>query len=176
MVDTVAVVRLPAGRRARPPPRSGQAVRAGAAPYRSRSGRGDRRAQLPARLPARGSGRQGDRDRSRFADALRREQAGPSSAVSRVRLAADGNRAARRDTAMSRVVLRVAQIVGVLVLAGLAIGVVLGLVQWLIGVAVLVAVPVGAWWLYHRISARNANAVRGSTPPKAVTSGDRRAE
>lgn len=77
---------------------------------------------------------------------------------------------------MSRVVLRVAQIVGVLVLAGLAIGVVLGLVQWLIGVAVLVAVPVGAWWLYQRISARNANAVRGSAPPNAITSGDRRAE
>ena len=69
---------------------------------------------------------------------------------------------------MSRVVLRVAQIVGVLVLAGLAIGVVLGLVQWLIGVAVLVAVPVGAWWLYQRISARNANTVPGSTPPKAL--------
>jgi hypothetical protein len=73
---------------------------------------------------------------------------------------------------MSRVVLRVAQIVGVLVLAGLAIGVVLGLVQWLIGVAVLVAVPVGAWWLYQRISARNASAAPGST----VTSGDRRVE
>ena len=34
---------------------------------------------------------------------------------------------------MSRIVLRVAQIVGVLVLAGIAIGVVVGLVQWLLG-------------------------------------------
>src|SRR3712207_8268057 len=50
-------------------------------------------------------------------------------------------RGARRDTAMSRVVLRVAQIVGVLVLAGVAVGVVAGLVQWLLGVAVFVAIP-----------------------------------
>ena len=46
---------------------------------------------------------------------------------------------------MSGIVLRVAQIVGVLVLAGIAVGVVVGLVQWLFGVAVIVAMSLGAW-------------------------------
>ena len=56
---------------------------------------------------------------------------------------------------MSRIVLRVAQIVGVLVLAGLAIGVVAGLVQWLIGAALIVSIPLGAWWLYRQVKARD---------------------
>jgi hypothetical protein len=75
---------------------------------------------------------------------------------------------------MSKVMLRVAQVVGVLVLAGLAIGVVVGLVQWLLGVALLVAVPVGAWWLYTRLSHREQTAL--PTTPKAVTARDRRSE
>src|SRR3954454_375850 len=37
----------------------------------------------------------------------------------------------RRDTAMSVIVLRAAQVVGVLVLSCIAVGVVVGLVQWL---------------------------------------------
>jgi hypothetical protein len=79
---------------------------------------------------------------------------------------------------MSRVVLRVAQIVGVLVLAGVAVGVVVGLVQWLLGVAVIVAVPLGAWWLYKRVSDHNARPTLTSSAPKAVAgnTGDRRSE
>jgi hypothetical protein len=79
---------------------------------------------------------------------------------------------------MSRVVLRVAQIVGVLVLAGIAIGVVVGLVQWLLGVAVLIAIPLGAWWLYKKVSDQNATATTAASPRKAVAgrTGDRRSE
>jgi hypothetical protein len=79
---------------------------------------------------------------------------------------------------VSRIVLRIAQIVGVLVLAGLAIGIVVGLVQWLIGVAVIVAVVAGAWWLFKKVSGRDARPSVGSTPPQAVTGGaaDRRTE
>jgi hypothetical protein len=78
---------------------------------------------------------------------------------------------------MSRVVLRVAQIVGVLVLAGIAVGVAVGLVQWLLGIAVIVAIPVGAWWLYKRVSDHKTTS-RLAPAPKAVAgrSGDRRAE
>jgi hypothetical protein len=79
---------------------------------------------------------------------------------------------------MSRVVLRVAQIVGVLVLAGVAIGVVVGLVQWLLGVAVIVAIPVGAWWLYKRVSDRRVTST-SAPATKAVGAGrtdDRRTE
>jgi Flp pilus assembly protein TadB len=79
---------------------------------------------------------------------------------------------------MSKILLRVAQIVGVLVLAGIAVGVVVGLVQWLLGAAVIVAVPLGAWWLYKRVSNRNPKPTAVSGMPKAVTgpSGDRRSE
>jgi hypothetical protein len=80
---------------------------------------------------------------------------------------------------MSRVVLRVAQIVGVLVLAGIAVGVAVGFVQWLLGVAVIVAVPLGAWWLYRKVSERNARpALTSSGRPRAVAGhpGDRRSE
>ena len=79
---------------------------------------------------------------------------------------------------MSRIILRIAQIVGVLVLAGLAIGIVAGLVQWLIGVVVIVAVAAGAWWLFKKVSGRDAKPPVGSAAPQAVTSGatDRRTE
>jgi hypothetical protein len=77
---------------------------------------------------------------------------------------------------MSGIVLRVAQIVGVLVLAGLAVGVVVGLAHWLLGVAVLVAVPLGAWWLYKRVSDRDARAVLPSPASTAGRAGGRRAE
>jgi hypothetical protein len=75
---------------------------------------------------------------------------------------------------MSRIVLRVAQVVGVLVLAGIAVGVVVGFVQWLLGIALIVAVPVGAWWLYTSLSGRG----RTARPAKAVAGGaaDRRSE
>jgi hypothetical protein len=62
---------------------------------------------------------------------------------------------------MSRIVLRVAQVVGVLVLAGIAVGVVIGFVQWLLGVALIVAIPVGAWWLYRQVSDRRRRPVLG---------------
>lgn len=72
---------------------------------------------------------------------------------------------------MSRVVLRVAQIVGVLVLAGLAVGVVVGFVETLLGLALLVSVPLGAWWLYRQVKARDR--MRPSLPAGRT---DRRAE
>ena len=79
---------------------------------------------------------------------------------------------------MSRVVLRVAQIVGVLVLAGIAIGVVVGLVQWLLGIAVIIAIPLGAWWLYKKVSDQPAKATPSASVPKAVAgrTPDRRSE
>ena len=79
---------------------------------------------------------------------------------------------------MSRVALRVAQIVGLLVLAGIAIGVVVGLVQWLLGLAVIIAIPLGAWWLYKSVSDHNAKATPAAGAPKAVVghSRDRRSE
>jgi hypothetical protein len=79
---------------------------------------------------------------------------------------------------MSKVVLRVAQIVGVLVLAGIAVGVVVGLVQWLLGVAVIIAIPLGAWWLYKRVSDHNAKTTLPASHPKALAgrTGDRRSE
>ena len=64
---------------------------------------------------------------------------------------------------MSRISLRIAQIVGVLVLAGLAIGIVVGLVQWLIGVVVIVALVAGAWWLFKKVSGRDAKPAVGSS-------------
>jgi len=56
---------------------------------------------------------------------------------------------------MSGIVLRVAQIVGVLVLAGIAIGIVVGLVQTVLGLALIVSIPLGAWWLYRQVKARD---------------------
>ena len=72
---------------------------------------------------------------------------------------------------MSRVVLWVAQIVGVLVLAGIAVGVVVGLVQTFLGVALIVSIPLGAWWLYRRVKARDR--ARPSLPAGRT---DRRAQ
>jgi hypothetical protein len=79
---------------------------------------------------------------------------------------------------MSKILVRVAQIVGVLVLAGIAVSVVVGLVQWLLGAAVIVAIPLGAWWLYTRVSGRNPHPTAVPGMPKGVTgsSGDRRSE
>jgi hypothetical protein len=84
----------------------------------------------------------------------------------------------RGDTVMSRIVLRVAQIVGVLVLAGIAVSVVVGLVQWLLGVVVIIAIPLGAWWLYKRVSDRAPKSGEAQSVPKAVAgrSVDRRRE
>jgi hypothetical protein len=56
---------------------------------------------------------------------------------------------------MSKILVRVAQIVGVLVLAGIAVSVVVGLVQWLLGAAVIVAIPRRPCWLYTGVSSRN---------------------
>jgi hypothetical protein len=57
---------------------------------------------------------------------------------------------------VSRIVLRIAQIIGVLVLAGLAISIVVGLVQWLIGVAVIVALVAGGVWVFKKVTGREA--------------------
>ena len=54
-----------------------------------------------------------------------------------------------------KVLLWVAQIVGVLVLAGLAIGIVVGFVQTFLGLALIVSIPLGAWWLYRQVKARD---------------------
>ncbi len=87
---------------------------------------------------------------------------------------------------MSSVVLRVAQIIGILVLAGIAIGIVVGLVQGLLGILVIVAIPVGAWWIYKQVSDRKkkSSTLPSGAPgalgqaPTAVAggSGDRRSE
>ena len=67
---------------------------------------------------------------------------------------------------MSGIVLRVAQVVGLLVLAGIAVGIVVGLAQWLLGVALLVAVGAGAWWLFRQVSDRRRRPVVGPAPDR----------
>jgi hypothetical protein len=92
---------------------------------------------------------------------------------------ADSGIPAREGAAtMAKILLRVAQIVGVLVLAGIAVGIVVGLVQWLLGAAVIVAIPLGAWWIYKQVSSRNhrSTAVPGAQKSLAGPSGDRRSE
>ncbi|OLM18271.1 MULTISPECIES: hypothetical protein [unclassified Pseudonocardia] len=80
---------------------------------------------------------------------------------------------------MSRIVLTLAQAVGIVVLAFVVLSLVVGVVQWLAVAAVLVAVPVAAVWLYLRSSGRRAGPgrsgrpQRGTRPDGAVT---RRAE
>ena len=76
---------------------------------------------------------------------------------------------------MSRILLRIAQIIGVLVLAGLAIGLIAGLLNALIGIVLVVAIGAGTWWLVKRVSERNAKpAIAGRGGPSAPT--DRRVE
>jgi hypothetical protein len=81
---------------------------------------------------------------------------------------------------VGRIVLRIAQVIGVLVLAGLAIGIVVGLVQWLIGVVVIVALVAGGVWLFKKVSGRGAKPVAPQAaqalPAGAAGSTDRRAE
>ncbi|MFC5951251.1 hypothetical protein ACFQH9_23565 [Pseudonocardia lutea] len=80
---------------------------------------------------------------------------------------------------MSKVVLRVAQVVGVLVLAGIAIGVAVGLVQWLLGIALIVAIPVGAYWIYKQVRARRQPPALAAGAPATLgraAPADRRAE
>ncbi|GAA4543261.1 hypothetical protein [Pseudonocardia xishanensis] len=78
---------------------------------------------------------------------------------------------------MSKIVVRVAQIVGVLILAGIAVSVVVGLVQWVLGLAVIVAIPVGAYWLYKKVKSGDRpqipHAATGALP---AGKGDRRSE
>jgi hypothetical protein len=77
---------------------------------------------------------------------------------------------------VSRIVLRIAQIIGVLVLAGLAISIVVGLVQWLIGVVVIVALVAGGWWLFTKVTGRAAKPVAGASAPALPAAADRRTE
>ena len=72
---------------------------------------------------------------------------------------------------MSRILLWVAQIVGVLVLAGIAVGIVVGFVQTFLGLALIVSIPLGAWWLYRQVKARDR--ARPALPPGRT---DRRAQ
>jgi len=78
---------------------------------------------------------------------------------------------------VSRIVLRIAQIIGVLVLAGLAISIVVGLVQGLIGIAVLVALVAGGVWVFKKVTGREAKPVVAPSA-QALPAGslDRRAE
>lgn len=69
---------------------------------------------------------------------------------------------------MSKVVLGVAQVVGIIVLAFVAFGILAGALQVVATIAVIVAVPFAAWWLYRNLSGRRP-AVAGPRP-------DRRAE
>ena len=63
-------------------------------------------------------------------------------------------------------------------LAGIAVSVVFGLVQWLLAAAVIVAIPLGAWWLYQRGSSRDPkpSAVPGVPAAVAGPSAARRDE
>jgi hypothetical protein len=78
---------------------------------------------------------------------------------------------------VSKVVLRVLQVVGVLVLAGIAISVVVGLLQWVIGLAVIVAIPVGGYWIYKQVKGREQGPQIPSRATGALPEGaaDRRA-
>ncbi|MFG1636336.1 hypothetical protein [Pseudonocardia alni] len=81
---------------------------------------------------------------------------------------------------MSNVVLKLAQAIGIVVLAVLVVGTVIGVLQWLVVAAGLVALPVAGIWLYSRLSGRStARPARRSAPrptraDRAVTA--RRAE
>jgi hypothetical protein len=70
--------------------------------------------------------------------------------------------------------LRIAQIIGVLVLAGLAIGLIAGLLNALIGLVVIVAIGAGTWWLVKRVASRDGKAAIAG--PEATRPTDRRAE
>lgn len=72
---------------------------------------------------------------------------------------------------MSKVVLGVAQVVGIIVLAFIAIGVLAGALQVVVTIAVIAAIPLAGWWLYKNFS--------GKRSPRSVAAGpapDRRAE
>lgn len=80
---------------------------------------------------------------------------------------------------MSKIALKLAQAIGIVVLAFIAVGLVVGLVQWVVVAAALVAIPMAGWWLYRRSSGRRAS--KRSTGPNPRTagagaSGGRRAE
>jgi hypothetical protein len=72
---------------------------------------------------------------------------------------------------MSGIVLRVAQVVGVLVLAGIAVGLVVGVVETFLGLALIISIPLGAWWLYRQVKARDR-----AQPGLAASRTDRRAQ
>ncbi|OLL72248.1 hypothetical protein Ae168Ps1_0624c [Pseudonocardia sp. Ae168_Ps1] len=69
---------------------------------------------------------------------------------------------------MSRIVLKLAQAVGIVVLAFVALSLVLGVVQWIAVAAVLVAVPVAGVWLYLRASGRGAGTGRSAPSRRAA--------
>jgi len=72
---------------------------------------------------------------------------------------------------MSKVVLGVAQVVGIVVLAVIAIGVLAGALQVVVTIAVIAAIPLAGWWLY-----KNFSGGRSSRPAVAGPAPDRRAE
>ncbi|MDQ4117906.1 MAG: hypothetical protein M3235_13210 [Actinomycetota bacterium] len=78
---------------------------------------------------------------------------------------------------MSKVVLGVAQVVGIVVLAFIAFGVLAGVLQVVVTVAVIAAIPLAGWWLYKNVSgARSARAVTAAGPaPDRRTELERRA-
>jgi hypothetical protein len=70
---------------------------------------------------------------------------------------------------MSKVVLGVAQVVGIVVLAFVAIGVLAGALQVVVTIAVIAAIPLAGWWLYKNLRSSRPAAATGPAP-------DRRAE
>ncbi|WP_224386335.1 hypothetical protein [Pseudonocardia sp. ICBG1293] len=79
---------------------------------------------------------------------------------------------------MSKIVLTLAQAIGIVVLAVLVVGTVIGLLQWLVVAAFLVALPVAGWWLHSRLSGRAArrSTVPGARPAAVAAVPARRAE
>lgn len=72
---------------------------------------------------------------------------------------------------MSKIALKVAQAVGIVVLAFIALSIVVGVAQWVVVAAALVAVPVACWWLYTRASGRAASKRSGLPNPRTAAGG-----
>ena len=69
---------------------------------------------------------------------------------------------------MSKVVLGVAQVVGIVVLAFVAFGLLAGVLQAVVTIAVIAAIPLAGWWLYRNLSGtRSPRALPAAGPAPA---------